>query len=505
VAVLERSDKVGGTTAVSGGGIWIPMNHHMREAGIQDSREEALTYCKRLTAGRAPDELVETFVDTAHRMVRYLEEHTPIKFSVWSAPDYHSEEPGAKLRGRSIEPQIFDTNQLGEWRGRLRPAPIYFLPLPLEELIRSRVEELPFDVIGERMEKGIVAMGNALVGALLKGCLDRGIAFLLEIRGRELIREGDRVIGLRAERDGKPFLVKARRGIVLACGGFEWSEELRARFLPGPVTHPQSPPYNEGDGLLMAMEVGADLGNMTEVWGSPSSVIPGEQYEGKPFNRISTERARPHAILVNRHGQRFVNEAVTYNDLNKVFYEFDPTTYEYRNLPCWLICDGQYREKYAILTVTPADSDPDWVVRDETLEGLAQKTSIHAQGLYATIARFNNFVREGRDQDFRRGESAVEREMGDRHAPHPTLGTIEKPPFYALPVYSGTLGTKGGPRTNTKGQVLNVRGQVIPSLYAAGNVMASPAGAGYYGAGGTMGPGMTWGYICGINAGKARE
>ncbi len=502
VVVLERSDKVGGTTAVSGGVLWIPLNHHMAEVGIPDSREEALAYCKRLTAGRSPDELVETFVDTGHQMVRYLRQHTPLRFTLWNAPDYHPEEPGGKLRGRSIEPALFDTNQLGQWKERLRPAPVYFLPLPLEELLHTRPQDLPMDLIAERMEKGIVSMGNALVAALLKACLDRGVAFLLETRGRELIQEDGKVVGLQAQREGRDFLVRARRGVVLACGGFEWSEELRAKFLPGPITHPQSPPFNEGDGLLMAMAVGADLANMTEVWGSPASLVPGEQYEGRQLSRPCTERGRPHAILVNRYGQRFVNEAAPYNDLNKAFHYFDPVAYDYRNLPCWLICDSQYRARYPVVTVLPGDPDPDWLIWDGTLEGLAQKTGVDPQGLYATVARFNSFVREGRDRDFRRGESALDRELGDRDAPHPTLGTIEKPPFYALPVYPGTLGTKGGPRTNAKGQVLDVRGQVIPGLYAAGNVMASPAGAGYYGGGGTIGPAMTWGYICGISAGR---
>lgn len=506
VVVLERSGFVGGTTAVSGGALWVPLNHHLAEAGLQDSREEAVTYCKLLTAGRAPDELVEAFVDTGHKMVRYLEERTPVRFKLWMMPDYHPEKKGAKMGGRSIEPEVFNTRELGEWAAKLRPAPIYFLPLSLQELMfqyqaHLKPQNIPAELIAQRMEEGMVGCGNALVGRLLKGCLDRGIRILLETRGRELVREGGRVVGLWAERQGGGLLVRARGGVILASGGFEWNDELKARFLPGPVSHPNSPPSNEGDGLIMAAEVGAALGNMSEVWGSPAAAVPQEEYEGRQLNRLVVpERMCPHTIMVNRRGQRFANEGASYNDLGKVFNDFDPVAFEYRNQPAWAIFDSQYRERYPVVTVMPGDPDPEWLARDETLEGLARRVGIDPQGLVETVQRWNGFVREGRDPDFERHQFPV-----DFEAPHPSLGTIERPPFYALPVYQGTLGTKGGPVTNARGEVLNVRGEVIPGLYAAGNVMASVSGPGYYGGGGTIALGMTWGYICGINAARAAK
>jgi succinate dehydrogenase/fumarate reductase flavoprotein subunit len=508
VLALERSDKVGGTTAVSGGGLWIPLNHHLEELGVRDSREEALAYCKRLTAGRAPDELVETFVDTAHQMVRYLEEHTPVELNACTLPDYQSELEGAKVGGRTLDPQPFDKKELGEWAERLRPSPLMFFPLTIEENLKAlaRPQDVPVSTIVERMKKGLVASGNSLIGRLLKGCLDRGIPLLLETRARELIREDGRVVGLRAERAGKDFLVRARGGVVLACGGFEWSEELWAKFIPGPVTHRCSPPHNEGDGLTMAAELGADLANMSETWLYPGAVIPGEEHEGHPVSRwIIGERTLPHSVLVNRYGQRFVNEGANYNDMAKAFYNFDPKAYDFCNLPCWSIMDSQYRAKYLILTVMPTDPDPEWLVKEDTLEALAQRLGIDAQGLLATVARFNDFARQGKDEDFGRGESGYERWLGDPTAHHPNLGSIEKPPFYALTVHVGAAGTKGGPRTNAEGEVLNVRGEVIPGLYAAGNAMAGVSGPGYYGGGGTIGLGMTWGYICGINAAKAAK
>jgi succinate dehydrogenase/fumarate reductase flavoprotein subunit len=505
VFVLERSGNIGGTTAVSGGGVWIPLNHHMGEVGVRDSREAALSYCRRLAAGRSSDELIETFVDTGHEMVRYLEEHTPLRFDACALPDYQSEREGAKS-GRTLEPQLFPARELGEWAGRLRPSPLMFVPLRMEEAFAffTRPLEPPVKAIVKRMEEGLVGSGNALIAALLKACLDRGITFSMDTRARRLIQEEGRVVGVRAERDESEYLVRARGGVVLACGGFEWDPGLWSRFMAVPITHRCSPPYNEGDGLVMAAELGADLANMGEAWLYPGAVIPGEEHEGLPVSRwVMGERTLPHTILVNRRGRRFVNEGANYNDMSKGFNQFDPNTFEYQNLPCWAIFDHQYREKYAIMTMTPADPDPDWLSRDDTLSGLAGRVGIDPDGLTETVSRFNGFAREGRDRDFGRGESAYEHWMGDATAPHPNLGTIEQPPFYALPVHLAAAGTKGGPRTNAQGQVLAVRGSAIPGLYAAGNAMAGVSGPGYYGGGGTIGLGMTWGYICGRNA--ARE
>jgi succinate dehydrogenase/fumarate reductase flavoprotein subunit len=507
VVILEASDKVGGTTAVSGGYLWIPLNHHMAKAGIQDSREEALTYAKSQTLGKAADDLVETVIDTGPQLVRYLEAHTPVRFKPHTpVPDYQMHLPGAKI-GRELAPELFSKKELGEWESRLRPGWGYDLPIPGSDFSEVSPlltpQALPWDAIGELMEKGMTGGGNALAAALFKGCLNRNISTLIQTRVRELIREDGRVVGLRAERNGKDFLVKARGGVVLASGGFEWNEDLKRKFLPGPLTHPATPPSLQGDGLIMAMEVGADLGNMSEIWGSPTVTVPGEEYDGRQLNRLCmSERCGPHTILVNRYGERFVNEACNYNDMCKAFNYFDPNAFDFRNIPAWAILDSQYREKYALLTLMPGDPDPDWLAVDQTLAGVARKVGVDPHGLQATVARFNGLVREGKDRDFLRGESALDRWYGDPKASHPNLGTVEKPPFYALPVYPGSLGTKGGPRTNTRGQVLNVRGQVIPGLYAAGNVMAGASGPSYWGAGTTISLALIWGYICGINAAK---
>ena len=501
VVVVERSDKVGGTTAVSGGGLWIPMNDHMAEVGASDTRDEALAYCIALTAGQAPDELVETFVDTAAVMVRYLEEHTPLSFNATKMPDYRAEERGAKLGGRTLDPEMLLKSELGEWEEKLRPSPLMFVPLKIEESLRGMAQpkSIPVDVVVDRMKKGIVASGNALIGRLLMGCLQRDITIQLGTRARELVEQDGRVIGLRAEREGTPLSISANGGVVLACGGFEWNDEVRDQHLPVRVAGHCSPAHNEGDGLAMARALGADVDNMAEAWIYPGAAIPGEEHEGKPVSRwIMAERTLPHVILVNNAGQRFANEAQNYHDFGKAFE--NPA-----NVPCWSIMDSQYRAKYPVLTSLAGDPDPDWLTKADSLTELANVAGIDAAGLAATVARWNEMVGQGKDADFGRGEGGYERWLGDPEAAHPNLGTLSEPPYYALPVYPHSAGTKGGPKTNTKGEVLRQGGRPIPGLYAAGNVMANIAGPGYYGGGGTIGTGMTWGYLCGVNAAAAAK
>jgi 3-oxosteroid 1-dehydrogenase len=511
--MLERSDKIGGTTSVSGGALWVPMNHHMKALGIPDSREEALAYCKTLTDGRAADDLVEAFVDTGALVVEYVEKNTPVRFGPMTMADYHPELPGAKPMARSIEPQIWNINELGEWRDKIRPNALPFMcAVTCEELwgtykVNIKPANLPIDLIMDRMDKGMVVQGNALIGGMLKTAIERGIDILLETRGVQLIKDPNRVIGVRAEREGKDFFIKAKGGIILACGGFEWNEKMKSTYLPGVLTHQNSPPFNEGDAVIMAAEVGAELANMHETWNMMSMCIPGEEYEGRPYSQLCiAERACPHCILVNRRGKRFANEAANYNDLGKAFSHFDENGVGYRNIPCWSILDTQYRERYSMMTVSPGDPEPEWFTRAGTLEELAAKIGVEAQGLLETVARFNEFVRNGKDLDFGCGDSAYDRFVGDPTAPHPNLGTIEKAPFYAVQIHPGSLGTKGGPRTNRDAQVLDVRGNVIPGLYAAGNAMASVAGGSYYGGGATIGLGMTFGYLAGIHAaGEAKK
>ncbi len=350
VSVIERTNKVGGTTAVSGGGIWIPLNHHMEEKGYKDDREGVLKYCKTLVRDRSPNELVETFVNTGSEMLKYMEEHTPVKFEATKMPDYHMEVEGANT-GRTLGPLLFNINDLGESAPNLRRSPLInaSIPMTFADLEAweafTKPHQIPFDVISERMEAGLLGFGESLIAALYKGCLDRGIEPILNTRARELVMKAGEVIGLRAEKEGKDCYIRASKAVILASGGFEWSDELKAAYLPGEVTHPSSPPFNEGDGLKMAMAAGALLGNMSECWGWTAVQIQGEEYEGRILSRgILPEKALPHCILVNGRGKRFVNEAASYNTMFKPLWAIEANSGEYANLPAFYIMDEQYHE-----------------------------------------------------------------------------------------------------------------------------------------------------------------
>jgi 3-oxosteroid 1-dehydrogenase len=496
VAVVEKTEKFGGTTAVSGGVVWVPDNHHM--AG--DSREEAFAYISRLAARGADEAMIRRYLESAPEMIRFVEGATPISFqSITKYPDYRPE-LGGVAGGRSLDPGLFDTNQLGAWKDKLRRSPVFGMTAmsvteATEWGVFSKPSALPFGLLAKRFKQGLVCYGGALAGGLLKALLDRGVEPMMGTAVEELICDDDgRVVGVRAQQAGKEVLIGAKRGVVLASGGFEWNESLCRRFLGGPLTHPNSPPGNTGDGLRMAMALGADLGNMSEAWWCPSLQIPGEEYDGKALNRGDfATRSLPHTMIVDRRGQRFVNEAQNYNDLMKGF-----------RFPSWIVMDAQYLEKYALLTYVPGMPIPEWLVSAPTLEELAGKLGVDARGLAATAARFNRFSVEGADPDFGRGESLYDHFYGDpANTPNPNLGAIEKGPFYAIEVHPGSIGTKGGARTDADARVLRVDGAPIAGLYAAGNVMAGVMGAGYPGAGATIGAAMTFGYLAGRHAANA--
>lgn len=507
VLILEKTHQIGGTTAFSGGIPWIPMNRYMKEEGIEDSREEALTYIRRQTGGKEPNPaLLEVYVDNAYKMIDYLHENTPLRFQVpHGYPDYHATLPGGKLvAGRSIDPLPFELNQLGEWAPLVRNNPA-FPPLTLQE--GGAVGGVDFMKVAERMEKNIVTMGRALIAALFKAVLDRGIETLIETPGKELVLDdAGQVIGLVAEpKEGKMY-IGARKGVILASGGFEWNEELVKTFLKGHATHPCSPPGNEGDALIMAMEAGAALGNMSEAWWYPAMQDPTFEYEDRVLNQIGSGRFGPNSIIVNRHGRRFVHEGVGYNDMPKAFYNYDPVAFEWPNEPpVWMIFDQQLKDATMVLTMMPGDPVPDWVDQADNIRDLALKIGVDPDGLEQTVERWNENVRKGEDPDFHRAGTFFESYARGGGNPAANLGTIEKGPFYALPIHYGTLGTNGGPRINEDGQVISLRGKPITGLYAAGNAAMGIMGQAYVSAGGTIGPAMTVGYLAGMAAGKAES
>jgi succinate dehydrogenase/fumarate reductase flavoprotein subunit len=509
VALLEKSEWIGGTSAISGGLIWIPGNPRMRAAGLDDSEADALRYLEVLAAGRSERALLETLIRSGPELVDALEATTTLRFEMLDKPDYHPELPGARPRGRSLAPSLFQAARLGEWRERLRPGPFFSLPLTWREFDASNAvfhpERLDLELVARRSREGWLGMGSALIAHLLLACLERGVDVQLRARARHLVSHGDRVVGVIALREGAAQLVRARRGVVLACGGFEASPELVRRFTAGPMTCPLGNPCAEGDGLIMSLELGSDLANMSDLLRFPAASIPGETFQGRALHRmVSGERALPHSILVNRRGQRFVNEAHNYTDVARAFADWDPVECRYRNLPAWAVFDQQYREQYAVLGVMPGDATPGWLVCAGSLAELARETGIEAAGLAACVERFNRFAAAGRDPDFRRGESLFDRYYADHgREPSPTLGTLEKPPFYALPVHCGAIGTSGGPRIDCDARVLHVSGRPIEGLYAAGDAAASTTGPGYGGPGGPIGQGMTMAWRAGCHAAGA--
>jgi succinate dehydrogenase/fumarate reductase flavoprotein subunit len=502
VLVLERSDKLGGTSAVSGGLPWIPNNGHMHEIGASDSREEALTYLRALSLGKMDDALCETYVDTAPDVIRFLEEQTELEFVALTIPDYHPEHDGGKV-GRSLTARVFPAGTLGELRPALRMSPHFVVPVSLADVADGKANLLDPALIADRMAKDLVGTGHALMAGLIKAARDRRIPMQRGVRVRELVTEKGTVTGVVAEEDGRTICIGARRGVVIASGGFEWNEELVRDFIHGPAPAPLSPPFNEGDGLRMAMEAGAELGNMSEAWFHASMRIPGEEYEGRQLNRLtSAERHSPGAIIVNAKGRRFVNEALSYHDVCLAMRVLDPGTFDFPNARAWVIVHRGYVDKYTFLTRMPGDPIPRWLTGADTVRGLAEAIGVDAGGLEETIARFNTNAAQGIDPDFHRGESAYDRYYGDpdREGAFQTLGPLDQGPFYACELRIGTIGTRGGPRVSDRAEVRSNRGGVVPGLYAAGNAMASFTGMSYPGAGGTIGPALTFGHIAGRSA-----
>lgn len=508
VGLFEKSHELGGTTAWSGGQVWIPMNPHQSSIGVTDGKEEALTYLRSLSRGLMDDQLIEAYLDAGPEMVSFLDAKSGTEFyAVPDFPDYHPEHPGGKPQGgRTIECPIFAYDQLGDWAARFTHTPYY----PDEHLTMSETSlgaVLPKQITPEeharRVEHDERGRGPALVGRLFRGALQAGVEFHLSHRGVELLRTDGQIDGVRFETPDGERVVRARRGVVLACGGFEWNERLVRSFLRGPMTHPVSPRTNTGDGLMMALRAGAMIGNMGEAWWMPAADLP----EGvNDMNRamINAERTRPRSLMISREGRRFTDEAANYNAFGGAFRQEDVARFEYANLPCWLIFDQEHLRRYGTIGPWPAgETPPPWLEAFQTLDALAEHLGVPAENLRATVARFNQNAAKGIDPDFHRGESAHDRWWGDpaykadRDDPRGTLGPLDEPPYYAISIKSGALGTKGGPLIDANARVLNLDDQPIPGLYAAGNVMASPFASTYGGAGGTLGPAMVFGYLAG--------
>lgn len=467
VLALEKRQVVGGSTGHSGGVAWVPNNHCMAAEGIEDSREQAMTYCTKLAMQQADPALLEAFVDGAPEMLRFVEEHSPLSFRVSTImgdnADYHPEWPGAVKKGRSVEPVTDRPGLLGP------------------ELI-------------EGLRQGFEAAGGEIL-------LETPARRLIVAEGRDGMR---RVIGVEAERDGAPFRVRARRGVQLAAGGFEWHPEMKRHFLRGPTPYSLGASGNEGDGVRMAQAIGADLRNMNEVWGITVYVGEAEPLAehrmGATLNAEIEKRAAG-TIVVNARGERFQNEAADYDTTWRSYHTWENWgDLGYRNLPAFLLFDGAARERGTVAGMPADQALPDWVASAPSLPELAEKLGIDPQGLTRTVARFNVYAKDLRDPDFHRGESSYDRYgQPDKSV---TLAPLAQAPFYGAEIAAADLGTCGGARVNGRAQVLDPFGEVIPGLYASGNNagVGSP-GTSYGGGGGTIGPAMTFAYLAGRTLG----
>lgn len=505
VALYEKADLIGGTSAMSGGIVWMPNNHLQDDAGVEDSRQMALDYLGSLSLGQIDSDMAAMFVDEGPAALRHLDEHTPCSFHLLpDYPDYHPEHPGGLPGGgRSIDNGLFSFDDLGEWADRVRnhrgANPVMLIETPLG----GSTCMPPAELIGERIAARENGMGLGLVSALLRGVLDRGIDVATGARATKLLIDSGVVTGVAIERaDGERFEVSAR-SVIIATGGFEWNEDLVRTFLRGPMTAPAGSPDNTGDGLEMAMAAGARLGNMRNAWWVPVVRVPGNTAFGKPaVSLILLERTRPRTLMVNRDGVRFTNEAGNYNAMGGIMHAFDPATFDYPNQTSWLIFDHEHKRTYDVAGCPPGDDVPDFMHSGDTIEELAQSIGVPAQVLAATVARFNEHAAVGADPDFGRGESAYDTFNGDRSLPGvaATLHPLDTGPFHAVPLEIGSLGTNGGPKTDTRCRVISLEGGVIGGLYAVGNAMAAPTGMVYGGAGGTLGPAITTGFVAGRDA-----
>jgi 3-oxosteroid 1-dehydrogenase len=352
-------------------------------------------------------------------------------------------------------------------------------------------------------------MGRALIGPLRIGLRQAGVPVQLNTALTDLYVENGAVRGVYVRDTGasetaEPKLIKARRGVILACGGFEHNEQMRVKYQRAPITTEWTvgAKANTGDGIVAAEKLGATLELMEDAWWGPTVPLV-----GAPWFALS-ERNSPGSIIVNMSGKRFMNESMPYVEAVHWMYggEYGQGPGPGENIPAWLVFDQQYRNRYIFAGLQPGQRIPrKWldsgvIVQADTLEELADKAGLPVDELLATVRRFNGFARSGVDDDFHRGESAYDRYYGDpTNKPNPNLGEIKHPPYYAAKMVPGDLGTKGGVRTDVHGRALRDDGSVIEGLYAAGNVSAPVMGHTYPGPGGTIGPAMTFGYLAALH------
>jgi 3-oxosteroid 1-dehydrogenase len=493
VLLLEKSHQLGGTTALSGGAAWIPANDHVGELGATDSESEALAYIRALCGDDAPDPaLIELFVETAPRMLSYLEEHTPLEMAaIPGFPDYylHLEDlPGRTAGGRAVEALPFPVrDELPEYADALPVRSTLNIlgerTTHAEERTRQDPEKSA-ESIARRTADDVRVKGVALVARLLRGLVDRDVVIRSSSPVDGLVIADGEVVGVRT----RGCAVGARRAVVLASGGFEWDPQSVRSFIGYDVV-PVSAPTNTGDGLQMALEAGAAVANMRSYFGTAVAYDPTLTDGGTPVAQAGLPiRTHPASLIVNERGERFLNEHTRYNDFPKVFGNFNAQGPGLPNLgAAWLVFDATARSQMAVLSAAPGDPDPEWLHPSAGLEELAERLEVDAATLAATIAEYNDLAGGGEDPNFGRR----------------SLAPVESAPYYALRLHPGILSTTGGPRIGGHGEVLRCDGTPLPGLYAAGTVAAGVFGYLYPSGGSPVAMAMTFGFLAGQHVATA--
>jgi 3-oxosteroid 1-dehydrogenase len=516
--VIEKSEYFGGTSATSGSGTWIVASHYAAAIGQQDSEEEGFRYIKAL-AGNVPEDRIRAYVREGRRMLAWLARNTRVEYRAVGYTDYHAELPGGKMGYRTHEAMPIKAQELGDsfrWLRHSHPTTQLFGRMPW-----TMYESAPMITRGKGWKRAMfkvvsrymldvrqrlrspraryMTFGNALLTRLKLSLDDAGAELRRETALVSLVQEEGRVTGAVVRQQGVEKRIRATHGIVLAAGGFERSAAHRRRYIPGSPdpawTASQAP--NTGDALDAAIAIGAATSHLDAAWWSPSIVVPGED-RARPLH---AERALPGTIIVNGKGRRYLNEAASYHIVGRQMIERNSA--EAPSIPSFILFDAEYRRKYPMGPVMPVGGDlilskavRSILFKASDWRTLAGKIGVPADELEATMARYNANAARGEDPDFHRGRDPYDRYYGDpKRKPNPNLKPLDTPPYYAMRIHPGDIGTCGGLVTDAEARVLDENGRPIEELYATGNITASVMGYSYPGAGATLGPAMTFGFI----------
>jgi 3-oxosteroid 1-dehydrogenase len=529
--VVEKAPHYGGSTARSGGGVWIPNNEILKRDGVSDTPQDARTYLFGIIGDVVPAVKIDAYLERGPEMLSFVLKNSPLKLCwVPGYSDYYPESPGGKPTGRSVEPKPFNAKKLGVDEDGLEPpygkVPLNMVVMQQDYVRLNQLKRHPRGLlrslkVGVRSVwanatgKNLVGMGRALIAPLRIGLQKAGVPVLLNTALTDLYVEDGVVRGVYVRdttgpESAEPQLIRARRGVILGSGGFDHNEQMRVKYQRAPIGTEWTvgATANTGEGILAAEKLGAALEIMEDAWWIPTVPL-----EGAPWIALS-ERNSPGAIIVNMAGKRFMNESMPYVEAGHNMYggEYGQGNGPGENIPAWLVFDQQYRDRYIFAGLQPGQRIPKrWlesgvIVKADTLDEIASLTGVPAEGLKTTVERFNGFARSGVDEDFKRGVSAYDRYYGDpTNKPNPNLGELSHPPYYAAKLVPGDLGTKGGVRTDVHGRALRDDDSIIEGLYAAGNASSPVMGHTYPGPGGTIGPAMTFGYLAALHLAAAAE